>query len=98
MACRCEGAAWNENALLGAGMEVPVFQMPDDQITASTGTIITCAELAAANAYPRDLRLRFRAEGHSYFWDDRLVDCSAPWLHRFSENANSSESVIVRHI
>ena len=87
-----------ENALLGAGMDVPVFQMPDDHITASASAIIACTELAATNAHPRDLRLRFQAEGHSYFWDDRLVDCSAPWLHRFSVNANSSESVIVRHI
>ena len=77
---RSKGASRNEHAVLHRTIAAPVFRLPDDHMTADATTITGCTELAIANGHPRDKQLRFQAEGHSYFWNDKLVDCSAPWL------------------
>ena len=60
----------------------PTFIMAQDPLRDNTSALKSCDILAEINRHDMDHRLRFEAEGHSYFFDDKKIDTSATRQHR----------------
>ena len=55
----------------------PTFAMTSDPQRDNTDILKPCDTLALINSHEMDHRLRFEAQGHMYFFDDKKVDTSA---------------------